>query len=88
MIENDTAEDEIEKMVEQIRAFTEDISDPDSWMICIPLDSFDKVDRMLDTDKEGVGTRYNGVSLAYSTDHEEVWVEYTSPISEYADQHN
>lgn len=80
---NEPAEERIDRMVEQIRSFAERVDDLENWMIRVPEDDFYAVKSRLDVDDTGLGTRYRGSALCYTNDHDEVWVGYSTPLSEF-----
>lgn len=81
MAEQTTADD-VDRIVNQIRAFAESIDDPDLWRILVPVESFDAVKERLDTEYD-VGTYYQGIGLCYTQDFDAARVEYRADLADH-----
>lgn len=77
-----TSSDGVDRIVSQVRQFSESIEDPEAWRILIPTDSFESVKDRLDTEYD-LGTYYNGITLCYTQHHDEARVEYKSNLSDH-----
>lgn len=76
-------EDVSTEMADNIREFAETIDNPNQWMITVPARSFDAVKEQLDTNSDGLGTQYHGISLCYSEKHTEIHIEYRNTLSDH-----
>jgi hypothetical protein len=72
---------------EQIRQLAESVDDPSNWKATIPVEIFDDVKQILDTDSKQFGTEYNGVTICYKQGGEDVVkVKYRNTLEDHLEQ--
>lgn len=71
-----------EEIAESIRDFADGVTEPEKWMITVPIDDFNAVKELLNVDESGLGSEYQGIVYCYTDKREYTRVRYKSPIDD------
>lgn len=71
---------EAEIVAARVRELAETLENPSRWRVLIPYEIFYEVEHRLDAEQDA-GAYYRGVSLCYTTRHDEARAEMYAPLS-------